>query len=185
MDDTASREELEQRHTEQIARANAAIAAAQDRSYWLDRWNLDLNAVMRRRGASELRAGLRALRAIYRLLYDLRSKLGEAVSGTPGRVARARRVLEQERELADPTLARQDEVRRAMSEAGLAPTDSETWVRLPAGGALEAGSLPGAKRVLLEVEDLPASAVLAGCTPDWRVALYVQGDPDVYVLERR
>ena len=43
-------ETLEREHQDQIARANAALAAAQDRSYWLDRWGVDLNAVMRRRG---------------------------------------------------------------------------------------------------------------------------------------
>jgi SAM-dependent methyltransferase len=59
-------EALERDRVEQAARANAAIAAAQDRSYWLDRWGIDLNALMRRRGASELRAGFRALRALYR-----------------------------------------------------------------------------------------------------------------------
>jgi SAM-dependent methyltransferase len=59
-------EALERERVERAARANAAVAAAQDRSYWLDRWGVDLNALMRRRGASELRAGLRAVRAVYR-----------------------------------------------------------------------------------------------------------------------
>jgi hypothetical protein len=78
MDDVTTRhglEELERRHTEEIARANAAVAAAQDRSYWLDRWHIDLNALMRKPGAGALRAALRAARAVYRLLYDARSKL--------------------------------------------------------------------------------------------------------------
>jgi hypothetical protein len=68
-------EELERRHTEEIARLHAALAEAQDRSYWLDRWNVDLNALMRKPGAGVLRAALRALRAVYRLLYDARVKL--------------------------------------------------------------------------------------------------------------
>ena len=68
-------EELERRHTEEIARANAALAAAQDRSYWLDRWNLDLNALMRKPGAGVVRAAFRALRAVYRVLYDTRNRL--------------------------------------------------------------------------------------------------------------
>ena len=50
---------LERERAEQAARANAAIAAAQDRAYWLDRWHLDLNALMRRRGAAEFRAAVR------------------------------------------------------------------------------------------------------------------------------
>ena len=46
------------------ASANAAVAEWQERAYWLDRWHLDLNALMRRPGASELRAALRAVRAV-------------------------------------------------------------------------------------------------------------------------
>jgi hypothetical protein len=68
-------EELERRHTEEVARLHAALAEAQDRSYWLDRWNLDLNALMRKRWAGTLRAALRAVRAVYRLLYNIRLKL--------------------------------------------------------------------------------------------------------------
>jgi hypothetical protein len=39
--------ELERELAERTARANAAVAAAEDRSYWLDRMRIDLNAVMR------------------------------------------------------------------------------------------------------------------------------------------
>jgi cell division septum initiation protein DivIVA len=39
-------EELERQLGEQAAAANAAIAAAQDRAYWLDRARIDLNRVM-------------------------------------------------------------------------------------------------------------------------------------------
>jgi hypothetical protein len=79
-------EALEREHVDQIARANAAVAAAQDRSYWLDRWNVDLNALMRRRGAGELRALLRGLRFLARSLSSARAEL-------PGAIARARRAL--------------------------------------------------------------------------------------------
>jgi hypothetical protein len=41
-------DELERELNERTARANAAIAAAQDRSYWLDRFRVDLNTLMRR-----------------------------------------------------------------------------------------------------------------------------------------
>jgi hypothetical protein len=68
-------EELERRHTEEIARLHTALAEAQDRSYWLERWHLDLNALMRKRWAGTLRAVLRALRVVYRLFYDARHKL--------------------------------------------------------------------------------------------------------------
>jgi cell division septum initiation protein DivIVA len=38
--------ELERQLGEQAAAANAAIAAAQDRAYWLDRARIDLNRLM-------------------------------------------------------------------------------------------------------------------------------------------
>ena len=40
-------EELERELADRTARANAAVAAAEDRSYWLDRMRIDMNAVMR------------------------------------------------------------------------------------------------------------------------------------------
>jgi hypothetical protein len=85
--------ELEHELVERTALANAAVAAAQDRSYWLDRWGIDLNVLMRRKGAAELRAAMRAARAVYRMLYDLRSRSKEL--GPRLRSARAK--LEEER----------------------------------------------------------------------------------------
>ncbi len=55
--------QLEDELAEQAARAIAAVAAAQERSYWLDRWHLDLNATMARPWAGRARAAVRALRA--------------------------------------------------------------------------------------------------------------------------
>jgi hypothetical protein len=46
------------------ARADAAVGRWQERAYWLDRWHLDLNAIMRRPGAAELRAAVRAVRSL-------------------------------------------------------------------------------------------------------------------------
>jgi hypothetical protein len=57
---------LEAELVETQARANAVVAEAQKRVYWLDRWHLDLNSLMRRPGASEFRALLRAVRSIGR-----------------------------------------------------------------------------------------------------------------------
>jgi hypothetical protein len=74
---------LEAELREQARRTNAAIAAAQERAYWLDRWQLDLNALMRRRGAAELRAAVRLARRPVRFLRNLKRRL----------VASARRVL--------------------------------------------------------------------------------------------
>jgi hypothetical protein len=55
--------------------ANRTVAAAQERVYWLDRWHLDLNALMERRGASEFRALLRSIRAVYRVLLRARRRV--------------------------------------------------------------------------------------------------------------
>ena len=66
---------LEHERAEQIAAANAAVAAAQERAYWLDRWHLDLNALMRRKGAAEFRTLLRAARTPVRLLRNAKRKL--------------------------------------------------------------------------------------------------------------
>lgn len=54
--------QLEGELAEQAARTNALLAAAQERTYWLDRWGLDLNALMERPGAAQLRTLLRAVR---------------------------------------------------------------------------------------------------------------------------
>jgi hypothetical protein len=55
---------LEAELVEVQSRANASVGEWQERAYWLDRWHLDLNALMRRRGASEFRAVVRALRSV-------------------------------------------------------------------------------------------------------------------------
>lgn len=57
------------------ARANAAVAHWQKRAYWLDRWHVDLNALMQRPGAAEFRAALRAVRAVFRVLKRLRRRV--------------------------------------------------------------------------------------------------------------
>jgi len=186
MDDSATRdrlEALERQHTEEIARANAAVAAAQDRSYWLDRWQVDLNALMRRRGASELRAALRAARAVYRLVYDLKNKLIAALGQAPSGLARARRVVEQEREQGRAAGGGEQAVRRALEQAGVAPRPDDAWIRVQPGSPLD--DLPASGRVVLEVDGVAPDSVLVRCTPEWRVALYLRGDPDVYLLERR
>ena len=69
---------LEREASERTARANAALAAAQDKSYWLDRWHLDLNALMRKPGASEFRALVRAVRSVMRTLKKIKRKLTRA-----------------------------------------------------------------------------------------------------------
>jgi hypothetical protein len=55
--------ELEAQVHEQAARTNAIVARTQERVYWLDRWHLDLNAIMSRPGAN---LALRAVRPVRR-----------------------------------------------------------------------------------------------------------------------
>lgn len=58
--------ELEQELVDQAARSNRVVAEAQEQLYWLERWHVDLNALMRKPGASQFRACIRALRAVMR-----------------------------------------------------------------------------------------------------------------------
>lgn len=67
--------QLEAENAELAVRANAAVAAAQDKAYWLDRWGLDLNGLMERKGAEELRAVVRGLRGVYRRGLRLKRRL--------------------------------------------------------------------------------------------------------------
>jgi len=66
---------LETELVEVQARANAAVAAAQERAYWLERWHLDLNAVMRRPAAKRVRAALRTSRSTVRVLRKVKRRL--------------------------------------------------------------------------------------------------------------
>ncbi len=60
------------------ARTDAAVAQWQERAYWLDRWHLDLNALMRRPGAAELRAAMRAIRSVVRAYKRARRALSRS-----------------------------------------------------------------------------------------------------------
>jgi hypothetical protein len=66
--------ELEEQLIEVEAWANRTVAAAQERLYWLDRWQIDLNAMMRRPGANQFRAAIRSVRGVYRLLLVARRR---------------------------------------------------------------------------------------------------------------
>lgn len=70
--------ELDLERTEALARAHAQLAAAQDRSYWLDRWSIDLNAFMQRPGAG----ALKRLARLVRSSQVLTLRLGRAVRNT-------------------------------------------------------------------------------------------------------
>ena len=66
---------LEAELVETQARTNASVAQTQERVYWLDRWHLDLNALMRRPGAAELRGALRGMRAVSRAIRRAKRRL--------------------------------------------------------------------------------------------------------------
>jgi hypothetical protein len=68
-------EQLERELSEQAARSNAAIAAAQERAYWLDRWHLDLNHLMATRWGGRIRAMMRAARTPIRFVRRLKRRL--------------------------------------------------------------------------------------------------------------
>jgi hypothetical protein len=51
------------------------VAAAQERAYWLDRWHLDLNALMEKPGAAEFRGAIRVARGAIRRVRLLKRKL--------------------------------------------------------------------------------------------------------------
>lgn len=67
--------ELEAQLIETEEWANRMVGAAQERLYWLDRWHLDLNAVMRRESATRIRSALRAFRSVYRELVRAKRRL--------------------------------------------------------------------------------------------------------------
>ena len=59
--------ELERELADRTARANAAVAAAEARLYWLDRWRVDLDELMQRRlwrWAFRLTENARRMRAL-------------------------------------------------------------------------------------------------------------------------
>lgn len=67
--------ELEQELAETQRRAARAVAEAQRRSYWLDRWHVDLNALMERPAAERARAAVRLVRGPVRAARLLARKL--------------------------------------------------------------------------------------------------------------
>jgi hypothetical protein len=66
---------LETELVEVQRRADKAVAEWQDRAYWLDRLHIDLNALMRRPGADQMRIVLKALRTGYWMLRRAKRRL--------------------------------------------------------------------------------------------------------------
>ncbi len=67
--------ELDEELTEQARRANAAVAAAQERAYWLDRWHVDLNALVERPSVARTRSVARRVRGPLRVVRLLTRRL--------------------------------------------------------------------------------------------------------------
>ena len=66
---------LEVELVETQARTDAVVGEWQERAYWLDRLHIDLNSLMERPGANELRLTLRAARTVYWRLKQLKRRL--------------------------------------------------------------------------------------------------------------
>ena len=66
---------LERELAETEAWANRTVVAAQEKTYWLDRWGVDLNAVMARPAADRARAAARSLRSLYRAARQWRRRV--------------------------------------------------------------------------------------------------------------
>ena len=66
---------LEKELLEVQARANEAVASWQDRAYWLDRLHIDLNAMMRRPGAKQVRIVLKTIRTAFWMLRRAKRRL--------------------------------------------------------------------------------------------------------------
>jgi hypothetical protein len=67
--------ELEDERAELMRRTASVVAAAQERAYWLDRWHVDLNALMGRPAAGRIRATARRLRAPVRAARSVKRRL--------------------------------------------------------------------------------------------------------------
>lgn len=59
----------------QAQRTARVVAEAQEKLYWLERWHVDLDAVMRKPGAVPALAALRRVRALVRRLRRLKRRL--------------------------------------------------------------------------------------------------------------
>jgi hypothetical protein len=56
--------------------ASRAVAEAQAKTYWLDRWHVDLSVIMRRRSADRARAAARGVRSLSRSLRGVARRTG-------------------------------------------------------------------------------------------------------------
>ncbi len=66
--------ELDAELTEQARRANVVVARAQERAYWLDRWQIDLNGIVERPAVDRARAWARRIRGPVRRVILLKRR---------------------------------------------------------------------------------------------------------------
>jgi SAM-dependent methyltransferase len=141
--DSERLEALEKESADRLAEAHRALAVAQDRNYWLDRWNVDLNALMQRRGAAEARALLRRVRFVYRVAKEIRERAPLAQGGLA-------------EEASQGEAAGEDSLRRALSPDRLlaSPVTDLLYARLTESDVQEvAGSMGVAESALWETAD--------------------------------
>lgn len=67
--------ELEAELAEQSRRTAATVAEAQEKLYWLERWHVDLDAVMAKPGAVPALEGLKRLREVIRGVRKFKRRL--------------------------------------------------------------------------------------------------------------
>lgn len=67
--------ELEAELTEQARRTARLVAEAQERLYWLERWQIDLDALMRTPGAVPALEALKRVRGAMRSVRKLKRRL--------------------------------------------------------------------------------------------------------------
>ncbi len=67
--------ELEAELAEQTQRTAAVVAEAQEKLYWLERWHVDLDAVMRKPGAVPALEGLKRFREVIRSARKFKRRL--------------------------------------------------------------------------------------------------------------
>jgi hypothetical protein len=159
---------LESELADRSARANDALASAQDRTYWLDRWHLDLDAVMRRPTMVRLWKLMPLARGAYRGLRTAKTAVTKA---------RLERRLGGEQD-------ESGERRRQLDLTGLG--EPEARKRLE---AIERMAATGEQLELSVGRDgLPSRWILEQATPEWEIVAFRPGagagGADVYVLRR-
>jgi hypothetical protein len=63
---------LEAELLELEASANRAVAEAQEKTYWLDRWRIDINVIMDRNAPQHVQAAAQRARTIYRTIMRVK-----------------------------------------------------------------------------------------------------------------